>query len=272
MPSQLPLTVGGTANSLNLTERVSWFLEDQRDIEIQDGARADFLHGNWRAVAKEIATMLDGHRGARGIHAPYEGYHVGVPDSGIARAVTDMLLKSLEFAAAVGGSHVVLHSPFLFFGAPLVVHGADDRLRLFERIHRNLQPIVEAAAAQSCLLVFENICDLNPEPLDSLVRSFDSPWVGRSLDTGHANLMRPRGGPPSDVWVQVAGELLKHVHLADNDGEADRHWACGEGTINWRSTFEAIAALESRPRLILEVRPDKQMASLRWLAERGLAK
>ena len=272
MAQALPLLVGGTANLPALRERHAWFLADQRDIEIQFASKADHLDEDWRPVAAEFASLLDGHTGHRGIHAPYEGFHVGVPDRRLGQAMAERFLQALEFAAAVGASHMVLHSPFLYFGTALTVHRASDCQRLTELVQRNLAQVVEAAQAQGCILVFENICDLNPGPLDALVRAFASPWVRRSLDTGHANLMRSRGGPPADVWVEEAGELLAHVHLADNDGESDRHWACGEGTINWRSTFAALARLEATPRLILEVQPDRQMASLQWLSDRGLAR
>ena len=122
------------------------------------------------------------------------------------------------------------------------------------------------------MLVVENIFDLRPEPLDTLVRSFNSPWVRRSLDTGHAFLMRERGAPAPDLWVEAAGELLAHIHLADNDGESDRHWACGEGGVAWEAVFRAIARLPVSPRLILEMTPQRQIAASNWLMARGLAR
>jgi len=54
--------------------------------------------------------------------------------------------------------------------------------------------------------------------------------------------------------VHSAGEMLEHIHLQDADGFADRHWALGEGTIRWHAVFRAIAALQVKPRLILELR------------------
>ncbi|BET68663.1 sugar phosphate isomerase/epimerase [Opitutales bacterium ASA1] len=268
---ELPV-LGAALKLSTLRRRVVWIIENQRDLELQDPCLPEVLEGDWKVQAREICTMLDGHRGRRGVHAPYDGVHVATPHSSLAVAVRDTLLRALEFAAAVGGTHLVLHSPFLFFGTAQGAHSAAEVSAAIERTHRNLAAVLEAAAAQQTALVFENIFDLRPDPIDALVRSFDSPWVRRSLDAGHANLMRTRGGPPADRWVESSGDLLAHVHLADNDGESDRHWAAGEGTINWRSFFFALDQVKPRPRLILEMSPERQDASVRWLSERGLAR
>lgn len=272
MANESAPVVGGAFRLEGLKEQLAWVMEAQRDVEIQDTSNPELFEGDWRALAREINTVLDGHTGRRGLHAPYEGINVAVPDPRVAGAIADRLLQTLEFAAEVGGTHCVLHSPFLFFGTAQMVHRPDERAGAFARIQRNLERVVEAAAAIRCVLVFENICDLSPEPLDGLVRDFDSPWVRRSLDTGHANLMRPRGAPPADAWVRAAGILLEHVHLADNDGETDRHWAPGLGQIEWRSFFRELAQLEQSPRLILEVSPANQRLAYAWLSERGLVR
>jgi sugar phosphate isomerase/epimerase len=94
-----------------------------------------------------------------------------------------------------------------------------------------------------------------------------------SLDTGHAFITHRLGGPPPDQWVREAGALLEHLHLQDTDGNVDRHWAPGNGAINWYALFEALGDLEHRPRLILELRQPREIErAAAWLAERGLAR
>lgn len=66
--------------------------------------------------------------------------------------------------------------------------------------------------------------------------------------------------------------MLEHVHLQDTDTEGDRHWAVGDGEIRWRAVFAALAELPNRPRLILEMSPERQDRSFAWLVERGLAR
>lgn len=106
--------------------------------------------------------------------------------------------------AALGGTHLELHSPFTFFGsAQAQFRGAELDATTAQTVE-NLAPVVAEAAAPKCVLVWENIFDLHTDPLDGLVATFESPWVRRSIDTGHAHLMTARragrdpGAPTTD--------------------------------------------------------------------------
>lgn len=271
MTSTLPV-LGAALRSAALPQRLDWLLSEQRDLELTDPLTNVFFESDWRGVARQSAALLSGHQGRRGVHAPFDGIPVDSPDARAASVMRDRLFESLEFAALIGGTHLVLHSPFLYFGRAGSVHRGADLATQTQRVRENLAPVVERASDQNCTLVFENIFDLRPEPLDRLVGSFESPFVRRSLDTGHAHLMAARGAPAPDVWIDAAGDLLVHVHLADNDGESDRHWACGAGTIAWAAVFRAIGRLPTPPRLILEMSVANQDAALRHLNAAGLAR
>jgi sugar phosphate isomerase/epimerase len=271
MDAPLPL-LGASLRTTDLPARLEWLLAEHRDLELTDPLSADFFDGEWRATGREAARRLTGHAGRRGVHAPFDGFPVDAPDWRSVSAMRDRLYECLEFCTLAGGSHLVVHSPFLYFGRADAVHRGDALAAQIRRARCNLEPVVEEARKAACVLVFENIFDLRPEPLDQLVASFQSEHVRRSLDTGHAHLMAERGAPPPDVWVEAAGGLLAHVHLADNDGRLDRHWACGAGGIAWPAFFRALRRLPTPPRLILEMTPELQVESCRWLGEQGLAR
>ena len=122
-----------------------------------------------RAAAREARTVLDGHTGRVGVHAPYDGMPWASPDVRLVAALRDRLLESLEFTAALGGTHLVLHSPFLYFGSAQTRHRGAELADGIAHTLANLAPIATAAADQGCLLVWENIFDLRTDPLDALV-------------------------------------------------------------------------------------------------------
>jgi sugar phosphate isomerase/epimerase len=50
--------------------------------------------------------------------------------------------------------------------------------------------------------------------------------------------------------------------VQDTDGLSDRHWAPGEGRVNWHGVFEALNGVtaDEPPRLILELRDCQRIA------------
>jgi sugar phosphate isomerase/epimerase len=271
MTNALP-KIGAAMRIESLPQHIDWLLAGQRDLEIQDGAYFEVLDGDWRGLAYQARQVLDGHQGRLGIHGPFISLTLLARDPKIRTVVSDRLRQGLDFAHALGATHMVLHSPFDFFGNPFLPHspghGQADQL---ETIHTLLDPLLPIAQAANCTLVVETIHDTHPGPLLALIRSFNSPFVRMSLDTGHAFIKHLVGGPPPDLWVREAGELLGHLHIQDTDGQLDRHWPPGYGRINWYALFEALRTLQQSPRLVLELRNHADIPrGAQWLVAQGL--
>src|SRR5262245_247259 len=266
--------VGAAMPIALLTEYRDWLCEEQRDVELQDPISPDVLDGDWRALARRANGLLDGHTGRRGVHGPFDGLSLCSRDPRVRDLASDRLCQALEFAAAVGATHMVVHSPFAFFGDPFLPHSPSyDRAAQLELIGRTLEAPLRMAGETGCALVVEGIFDKNPDPLLALVRALGSPYARLSIDVGHAYITHLAGGPSPDGWVRAAGELLEHVHLQDTDGRVDRHWAPGDGQISWYALFEAVRCLARTPRLLLEVKDYRQIRrGAEWLARQGLAR
>lgn len=274
-----PLVLGAALPISALETNRDWLQQHGgRDLEIQDPCQVGMLESDWKPLLETLKNNLEGHTGRVGIHAPFDGYHIGSYDPFVGDFVAQRLQKSLEFVEAVqqtlgkGEPHMVLHSPFLFFGHALVAHSASTGLdKQISFVQRTLEPVLKKASQIGCTLVIENIRDTNPFALLETVKSFESPFVQMSLDVGHANLMHYCGGPKADQWVRQAATLLGHVHLQDNDGMLDHHWHPGQGEINWWAVCHELAQLEVKPRLLLELRDHQVQSSAAWFVERGLA-
>ena len=246
----------GAAVVVETMERLrNWAFERERNIEIQDFFDAAVLDGDWRPLAERYRALLDGHRGRIGLHGPFWGFDVATPDPMVAEVVRTRLGQGLDVCAAVGADQMVIHSPFTTWDAHNLDKDPGARERMIETVLANLAPVVRRAESEGVTLVIENIEDRDPAERHRLAAAFGSAAVRLSIDTGHAQYAHvATGAPPVDYFVTDAGPLLEHVHLQDADGYADRHWAVGEGTIRWAAVMAALAPLEQRPRLILELR------------------
>lgn len=271
--SQLPL-VGAAMPSSKLADHRDWIIAEQRDLEIQDPAWPNIFDGDWQGVTRTIKSLLDGYTGRLGVHGPFWGLPLFAPDRKIREAVADRLKSALDFCAEIGGSHMVIHSPFQFLGnpyAPLLPSATFDPV---EVIHETLREAVAQAEQLGCTLVIETIWDYDPTVWLGLVQSFNSPAVRASIDVGHVFVMhKQNSAPPPDYWVRHASDLLGHVHIQDSDGYSDRHWVPGDGEINFWAIFDALKKTGASPRLIIEVADHSRIQdAARWLIARGVAR
>ena len=270
--SSLPV-VGAAMTIDELENHRDWLFEKSRDLELQSFINADVLNGDWTPRAERARKLLDGFKGRVGIHGPFWGFIIASQDPDIRSVVSRRLVQGLDVCAAIGGTHMVVHSPYTTWGYNNLDNNPGERENIVDYCHQTMRDAVKRAEEIGCTIVIENIEDKDPHIRVALAESFNSPAVAVSIDTGHAHYAHgSTGAPPVDYYVHAAGNRLGHVHLQDADGYADRHWALGEGTVNWRAIFAALAKLESNPRLIIEIKDkSKIIASAEYLASLEVA-
>lgn len=271
-PPSLPV-LGAALPLDGLRRHRDWILDKQRDLEIQDFFWAEVLNSDWTPLADSIRKELDGYRGRLGIHGPFWGFTIDSLDPDVRDVVRKRMMQGLDVCAALGATQMVIHSPYTTWDANNLDSLPGEAERTVQRVHDTLHAAVRRAEDMGVVLAIENIEDKDPHQRVALARSFDSPAVRVSVDTGHANYAHgSTGAPPVDFYVTAAGEMLNHVHLQDTDGHADRHWNPGEGNIAWRAVFQALGRIRSNPRLILEVRnKDTLLAGAAYLESLGVA-
>lgn len=270
----IALPIGAALQVHDLSTYRDWLLADQRDLEIQDFYNSNLLDEDWQPLLRQAKALLDGYTGRLGIHGPTEGLPLIAFDNRVRRLVQDRLKQALDVCAELGATHMVLHSPFDCFGHPQMQHTWSHGLQEeIDSAHSILDEIVALAAQRNCAIMIEVCYDNAVAPLLALVRSFNSPFVQLSLDTGHALIMHQYGGPMPDQWVSEGGTDLGHLHLQDVDGHLDRHWPPGMGNVNWQALFAALSKLDHLPRLVLELNEaNKIPQAMNYLSGLGLAK
>jgi sugar phosphate isomerase/epimerase len=273
MSRPLPL-IGAALYVEDLPAMSPWLIEDQRDVEIQDFIHIEVLMGDWQGHAELARQLLDGHTGRRGIHGPFWGFSIACQDPDIRTVVQKRMRQGLEAARIIGATQMVIHSPFTTWSYNNLDKDPGARDQLTEHCHATLGDAVKVAEDSGITLVIENIEDKDPMDRVRLAQSFSSPAVAVSIDTGHAHYAHgTTGAPPVDYYVTAAGEHLRHVHVQDADGYADRHWPPGKGTVNWHAVFAALGNLPQAPHLVLELNDNSRLREgADWLIGNGLAR
>ncbi len=270
----MTLPVLGAALGLeDLPAHAAWLREAPRDLELQSFVDAEVLNGDWTARAEEAKRLLDGHEGRLGIHGPFWGWTISSYDPDVRAVVRKRMAQALDVCAAIGGTHVVIHSPFTTWGYNHKGMYPADVDRTLSAVRDTMQAALDRAEDMGMTFVLENIEDIDPSDRANLCEALGWQALALSVDTGHAHYAHgSTGAPPVDSFIRAAGNRLGHVHLQDADGYADRHWQIGHGTILWHSVFGALADITSAPRLILELR-DKAgvIPSAQYLKSLGLA-
>ena len=267
-----PLRIGACLRTSEIAAHRDWLFDMDRDLERQDFMTHRALTSECEGRIDAAKKALEGHGGRLGIHGPYEGLDIDNKDAELRPLITARFLAALEAAAAIGARQMVLHSPYTAWYQNNRLCLPEYAEKKIARIHDVLRPVVDRAASEGIVLVIENIQDVDPAARRQLIESFASPAIQLSIDTGHAQLARrAAGAPPVDYFVRDAGDALRHVHLQDVDGHADRHWAPGEGEIEWDAVFRALAECTGAPHLVLELRSKGDIPKgYAWLRDRGL--
>ena len=268
-----PLCIGACLSVSEIATHRDWLFSAPRDIELQDLIGPGKLDGDIGALVTAAKAALDGHTGRLGIHGPFYGLDIDNRDPEVRPIITRRYIRAIEACEALGATQMVLHSPYDAWHFRHVDGMPGYRERKQENVRAVLGPVIDRARVAGVTLVIENIEDVNPHERRWLAEALDPEVVKVSIDTGHAHIAGyASGAPPVDSFVRAAGDMLDHVHLQDVDGPMDRHWAIGDGTIPWRAVFRALAELECRPRLVLElINKDDIPRSFAYLENLGLA-
>lgn len=177
------------------------------------------------------------------LHAPFLDLNPGAVDP-MVRSVTQVRFRQL------------LHVASILKPRTAVFHGAYDRWRYGGRediwLNNSLDTwhkVMDTAANVGMRVAVENVFDEDPGALGQLIEAIARPDFGFCFDTGHFNLFSTVS---MEAWFERLGPHLVEVHLHDNDGKADAHWALGRGTIDFEKFFRLIRKQAAIPVYTIE--------------------
>ena len=145
------------------------------------------------------------------------------------REVADFRInQSIDIARKIGARAVVFHTNYNPFLNSLnyMESWVMNNLTYWSKILRE-NPDMN--------IYLENMFEQSPDILEELSEGlcrFDN--YGVCLDYAHAYLseLNPRG------WAKRLSPYIKHIHINDNDGSRDLHWAWGDGVMSRDRFYE----------------------------------
>lgn len=200
-----------------------------------------------QSFAKRISA--DGLRPT--VHAPFFDLNPGALDPLVQEVTFQRLGQALTAAGHLQARLMVIHPGFDRWRYPGLGAAWMEQARQF------FPPLLKLAEQLDCHLALENIYEETPETLVGLVDAVDSPWLGHCFDIGHWFLFGKQALPE---WLDQVGSRLLHLHLHDNQGQADDHAPVGDGRIDFPLFFAELAKLSSTPSITLEAHSPTDLA------------
>ncbi len=194
-----------------------------RNIELADSGH----HALNPRLVERLQELMASYELRFSIHAPYADTNLAADDDLIREWILKRVRASIRFSSELEARCLVVHPGWTT---------ATDRFmkgRAWELNLRSLRWLLRYAEEYGVDMLIENVPDSMPyllvsaEDFELLYEELEQP-MGMVLDVAHANL----NGEIAE-FVRRFRDRIRHVHVSDNDGEADQHLPIGDGVIDW---------------------------------------
>ena len=172
----------------------------------------------------------------------------------------EFLKKQIDLFLAIGIKHAVLHCDSLLW--------KEESLSREEKIEENCKAIKELLdyiEGKDMIICLENLISADfincIDGIMYFIERFNSKQLGICLDTGHLNLK----DKDQVAFIRKAGNHIKALHLADNEGQRDQHlMPYGCGNVDFVSVIKEMKSLNYDGLYNLEI-PGERCAPLEIL-------
>ena len=165
------------------------------------------------------------------VHGPFHGINMGSRDTHIREFSEAVLTAGIEACTSYRSPLMVFHTGFTPQLAP------KSRIKWMDKFLPGLGRLLETAGKHEVFLAMENTYEEDTELFEEIFARVQSPYLRMCLDTGHAACF---GKVDPAIWAARFANKISHVHLSDNDGKSDLHWALGSGCVDFASTIRPL--------------------------------
>lgn len=208
----------------------------------------------WPLLVKRFDMLLMAEKAGLqvdSIHLPYYGINaIWEKDN---QEITQCYRTYLEEIALSGGKICVLHLQNDWLNPQTLNHG-----------YRFLESLVLLAEQLQLKIALENTH--HTQLLSEAFKRFPSDSLGMCYDSSHDFYKTETKG----ALLKKHGDRLFCLHLSDTDGEADRHWTPGLGSVDFRMLHDEFQLFNYQGVYTLEVNADerqKELGAVAFLTE-----
>jgi sugar phosphate isomerase/epimerase len=192
----------------------------------------------------------------RSCHGPFSELVPASRDQEIVAVVRRRFDAAYRVALALKAEHLVLHSGFI------------PKTYLEKEWLERTVAFWTAFLAEtpgSARIHLENVYEDDWRLLADLLDAIGDERVTACLDIGHVNANSSRSLPE---WIRGLNGRIGYVHVHNNDGIHDNHFALDQGTIEMRAVLEALR--EHAPAADWSLETAALRESIEWLNGNGL--
>ncbi len=165
------------------------------------------------------------------IHAPYMDLSPGAVDSKVRAVTLERFFHVLEIAKILNPEIIVFHSGYEKWKYAL-------NINLWLEMSLKTWPLIlKEAISIGTKIAIENIFEDEPLSLRLLMEEIRSESFGICFDSGHFNLF---SRIPLKEWLNQLRPYIIELHLHDNNGTFDDHFAIGEGSFDFYTLFSEL--------------------------------
>ena len=219
------------------------------DFNYEILARSDFLDSYTSEDIDKINHAFSAKALRKRIHAPFVDLNPGSADKLIRKVSSERLLSSLELCKKLKSSGLIFHTHYepIFYHKHFNewINNAKDTWSLIEK----------RANAYGVTVCIENSLDDEPKAVLEMLKQH--PSFKACFDVAHYNVFCEKGWQHALKLYPVGS--IKEIHLSDNNGVEDNHFALGEGSIDIVSFLKCIESRNENPIITIEPHSEEDL-------------
>ncbi len=184
-------------------------------------------------IKDELRELLETTNLKASVHAPFSDINLAAFDNATRKYSIDLLGEIFRIASELNIDVVTIHPGVI---GPIQYY---DKLRVEKVQRESLETLSSHSDEYSCAIALENMPDMRYatcKTAEEIERMLDGLDIGMCFDIGHANTT---GQLPEMCRLQ---SLFSNVHIHDNNGEKDKHFPLGEGSIDFREVISLMSS------------------------------